>query len=178
MKKPNGTIKKWILLNLAFFGLLTSSGFATVINFEDAFIDGGLPIANPYYGLIWNNFDPLPTSLMPTPSGYTAALLSGNTIVFNGNGGDGGIAGPATISSGIFNLNAGYFASAWLDNLQLQVAGFFNGSLMYSNTYTLSATTGTMINFNYQGVDTVIFSSSGGTPHAGFAGSAPDFWHG
>ena len=75
MKKPNGTIKKWILLNLAFFGLLTSSGFATVINFEDAFIDGGLPIANPYYGLIWNNFDPLPTSLMPTPSGYTDCTL-------------------------------------------------------------------------------------------------------
>jgi hypothetical protein len=177
LKKSDVKVRNIILLAFAFYGILVSPIFAEVITFEDAFIDGGLPISNPYYGLIWNNFYLLPTSLMPTPSGYTAALLSGDTVVYNGNAGNGGSAAPATISSGIFNLNGGYFASAWLDNLQLQVEGFLYGSLIYSNTYTISATSGTMITFNYQGVDTVIFSSLGGTPHAGFVANsgAPDF---
>ena len=57
----------------------------------------------------------------------------------------------------------------------MQVEGFFNGNLTYSNTYTLSATSGTIINFNYQGVDTVVFSASGGTQHPGYSGDGTFF---
>ena len=57
----------------------------------------------------------------------------------------------------------------------MQVEGFLNGNLTYSNTYTLSATAGTMINFNCQGVDTIVISASGGTQHPGYSGNGTFF---
>ena len=83
-----------IFLLFALYALLsvsTQSALATVITFEDSYFGGSTPISNPYNGLVWNNFYPI--SNQPLPSGYAAALLSGSTIVFNGNGGDGDVDG-------------------------------------------------------------------------------------
>ncbi|MGA3282934.1 MAG: immunoglobulin domain-containing protein [Verrucomicrobiota bacterium] len=168
-KKSVWKIRKSILLILEFCVLLSSSTFATIITFDDLYVSGGIPVSNPYNGLIWNNFYPQAVNWFNNPNGFVNALLSGSDFVANGGG------GTATISSGLFNLNAGYFAAGWRDNLQMQVEGFLNGNLTYSNTFNLSATSGTMINFNCQGVDTVVFSASGGTRHPGYLGDGTFF---
>jgi hypothetical protein len=51
-----------------------------------------------------------------------------------------------------------------------KVVGSFMGNPLYDMLFTLSATSPTLINFNYFGVDSVEFISSGGTPHPEYIG--------
>ena len=70
------------------------------------------------------------------------------------------VGSPASITSANpFNLFSAYLTAAWNDNLQLEAKGYTNGVLIYDNTYTLSATNPTLINFNYLGVTEVDFTS-------------------
>src|SRR4051794_33034012 len=48
-------------------------------------------------------------------------------------------------------------------------------SVIYDNTYILSAATPTLITFDYLGVDTVMFAGSGGTHHSGYTASGKQF---
>ena len=141
----------WRVVSLVFFLLMVRSTSATLIAFDDLYVSGGIPVSNPYNGLIWTNFYPQATNWFNTPNGFVNACISGEDFAANGGG------NPATISSGLFNLNGGFFAAGWRDNLKLQVKGFLNGTLLYSNTYTLSATSGTALSFGCSGVDTVVF---------------------
>jgi hypothetical protein len=149
--------------------LVGATSAEIIISFEDLYVSGGIPVSNPHAGLIWNNFYPNSTAWYNTPNGFTYACISGGVFAINGGG------NPAAISSALFNLNGGFFSAGWRDNLILEVKGFLNGSLLYSNSYTLSATSGTPINFNYQGIDAAEFSTSGGTPHAGYSGEGMFF---
>jgi hypothetical protein len=131
----------------------------------------GWPWPNPYNGLNWINFLPenVPTLIAEgfSPSGYQAGLVSGPNVVYNAGG------NPASISrSAAFDFDSAYMTAAIMDNLQLEVKGYLNGNLKYDNTYTLSATSPTLIHFNCLGVDTVNLISSGGTPH-GYPNFAP-----
>ncbi len=45
--------------------------------------------------------------------------------------------------------------------------GYINGTLVYNQTNTLSATAPTLVTFNFFGVDEVDFTASGGTRHPG-----------
>jgi hypothetical protein len=170
-KLSGGTIfvRKGVCLALLLYAVLISSTSATIITFDDLYVSGGIPVSNPYNGLLWTNFYPAATNWFNTPNGFVNACISGEDFADNGGG------GTATISSALFNLTGGYFAAGWRDNLQLQVEGFLKGSLLYSNTYLLDAASGTMLNFNYQGVDTVVFSASGGTQHTGYLGDGTFF---
>ena len=136
--------------------------FGEVITFEDRPADGIFPISGPYHKLNWNNFYVYTTAWYSSPNGYRAAARSGSQGVYNAGGSD------ASISSGLFNLNSAYVAAAWRDGLQLRALGLMNGSLLYSNSYVLSAVSGTQINFNFVGVDSVLFSASGGSQHPGY----------
>ncbi len=103
------------------------------------------------------------------PSGYLVGLISGNYVAF------GTELQWGFTNSTSFDLDSAYLTAAWSDNLQLHVTGSLNGTLLYDNTYTLSATTPTLITFNYLGVDTVMFAGSGGTHHSGYTGSGKQF---
>jgi hypothetical protein len=137
---------------------------ATTIGFDD--LPSDQPIANGYNGLNWNNFyvyDAVndPDSL--SPSGYNVAVISPNNVAFNGFG------TTAVFSNSLFDLNSAYLTAVWRDNLQVEVIGSLLSVPVYDNIYTLSATSPTLINFNYLGIDTVQFSIfSGGTHHQGY----------
>ena len=114
-------------------------------------------IPNGYNGLNWGSFY-VATPVASFPSGYNAGLVSPPNVAFNSYG------TPATItSSQPFNLISAYLTAAWMNNLQVEVQGKLAGALVYDKTCTLSATTPTLIPFNYIGVDEVDFTSSGGT---------------
>ena len=102
-----------------------------------------------------------PASL--NPSGYQFAAISANNVAFNGFG------NSAVVSNTLFNLNSAYLTAIWRDNLTVEVIGSLLGVSIYDNTYVLSATAPTLINFNYLGIDSVEFSIfSGGTHHPGY----------
>jgi len=129
-------------------------------------------VPNGYGGLNWNNFETLDgITYSGNPSGYLAGMVSISNVVFNADPGS-----PSSITSANpFNLFSAYLTAAWNDNLQLEAKGYTNGVLIYDNTYTLSATNPTLINFNFLGVTEVDFTSSGGTPHSGYSGGGTYF---
>lgn len=127
-------------------------------------------VPNGYGGLNWNNFETIDGNEY-NPSGYGVDMVSTNNVAFNADQ-----SSPASITSATpFNLFSAYLAAAWNDNLQVEVKGYTGGVLVYDNIYTLSATSRTLINFNYLGVTEVDFIASGGTAHSGYDGSGTYF---
>jgi hypothetical protein len=160
--------------------LVASSGPAvaqTVILTFDDLVPGSLPgadapyegpIPNAYDGFQWNNFGVIDNTLSSTVSGYNNAVISPNNVAFNERG------NPALVSDGFFNLNSAYLTAAWNDGLQVEVQGFIGANMVYDNTYTFDTTGATLVSFNYLGIDSTKFISSGGVPH-GYAGRGTQF---
>ena len=127
------------------------------------------------YGFVgWTNFyalDAVGTNSGVNPSGYETDVISPNNVLYNNNG------TPAAIYANghPFVLYSANLESAWNDNLQVQVNGYSGNKLVYSKTYTLSATQPTYVTFPKAMLTEVDFISSGGTPHAGYAGNGEHF---
>jgi hypothetical protein len=133
----------------------------------DTLTAGAVPAG--YGGLNWNNFTVLDgVHYTHNPSGYGAGVVSTNNVAWS--------TGAASITNASpFNLFSAYVTAAWSDDLQLEAKGYANGVLIYDNTYTLSVTNHTLINFNYLGVTEVDFTASGGTQHPGYYGNGTQF---
>jgi len=124
----------------------------------------GAQIPNSYAGLQWSNFyvlNALTENSVYGDDGYVNGMVSSPNVAYNSFGTNASI----SISSGSFNLNSAYLAGAWNDGLQVQAEGFVGNTLTYNNTYTVNSLGPTLINFDYLGVDEVMFISFGGTPH-------------
>ncbi|MGA2174129.1 MAG: immunoglobulin domain-containing protein [Verrucomicrobiota bacterium] len=133
---------------------------ASLITFDDlAETTSGLPIPAGYHGLTWSNFDEMDGVYFPIPGGYGAGVVSPNNIAFNSGG------YPAAISGGTFSLLSARLTAAWNDELEVEAIGYYNGTVVYDGSFTLSATAPALVDFNYQGIDQVLFIASGGTPH-------------
>jgi uncharacterized repeat protein (TIGR03803 family) len=164
------------LVSNAYGSVATSNATLTVvvgtpglITFDEL-IGTDLPVPAGYFGLTWSNFEYLNGVAYGQPSGFGAGVVSTNNVAFNNEG------APAAMSDAApFNLLSAYLTAAWDDNLQVEVQGYNGPELIYDNTYTLSATAPTLIAFNYVGVTSVQFISSGGTPHPGYGGSGSEF---
>ena len=86
-----------------------------------------------------------------TNGAFFTGMVSQPNLALNRSG------NPAMISGGPFNLDSAYLTAAFYIGLQVEVQGFVGGTLTYDNTYTVNATSATLINFNYLGVDTQKF---------------------
>ena len=153
---------------------LTAVSVPVVITFDDINANSGGSRDYPtppsgYYGLQWINFEVLNTKDFAV-SGYESGVVSPDNVAFNSGG------GPAAFSSSAaFDLDSAYLTAAWNDGLQVEAQGFVGSVLTYDNTYILSATAPTLINFNYRGVNEVNFIASGGTAHDGYSGAGTQF---
>ena len=109
-------------------------------------------IQNGYGGLQWHNFGVLNGMNRPVTEGYRRGAVSPDNVAFILHG------DPASISrSSPFDLNSAYLTAAFMPELEVAVQGWNGTTLVYNNTYTLSKTTPTLIDFNYVGVDQVKF---------------------
>jgi hypothetical protein len=124
---------------------------------KDAFDEA--PIPNGYDGLEWNNFWVMDVPQTGVGEGYGNSLVSGDNVAFNGYG------NPASISinAGSFDLDSAYLTAALADDTMVEVQGFMGGALTYDNIYTVNTESPTLENFNYFGVDEVIFISTNPT---------------
>lgn len=125
-----------------------------------------------YGSLQWSNFyviNPANSFQGPYESGFQHAVSSGN-IIWNGNG------GPAQISSATpFDFDSAWFTSDWMDGLQIVALGYRDGVLLYDTAFTINTASPTLIPLNYQNIDQVAFSASGGTPNPSYSGYGPEF---
>jgi len=149
--------------------LVVLTGNAETINF-DVLSGSELPVPSGYGSLTWSNFYYLDAFTIGQPSGFVAGMVSPPNVAYNSDG-----APAAILGSSPFDLLTAYLTAAWNDNLRLEVRGYAGATLFYDNTYTLSATAPTLITFNYLGVTSVQFISSGGTQHSGYSGSGLEF---
>jgi hypothetical protein len=154
----------------SFFGLddISVTPVGVGLTFDD--LGNFVNVPNGYGGLNWNYFQTLDAvNYTLNPSGYEAGMVSASNVLWN-------TSSPASITNANpFNLYSAYLTAAWNDNLQVEVQGYSSGTLIYDNTYTLSATNRMLINFNYLDVTEVDFYASGGTPHPGYSGSGTLF---
>ena len=155
---------KKILMLLSLRLILAQSVCATLITFDDLSDAGaGSAIATGYSGFYWDNFRVLNTGAYEIkPSGYLFGTVSGQNVTYNA------WSDPATISRARrFDLNSAFLTAAWNDGLQVEVVGSFQGAILYDTIYVIDASSPTLVTFNYLGVDSVRFSSTGGTQRYG-----------
>ena len=149
--------------------LTVLTGSPALITFDDL-TGTGMAVPEGYNNLTWNNFYYLDPATVGGPSGYAAGMISAPNVAYNRYG------TPAAISAATpFALISAYLTAAWNDNLRVELKGYNGAALIYDNTYTLSATNPTLITFNYMGVTSVQFLSSGGTPHLGYLENGENF---
>jgi len=130
----------------------------------------GTQIPNGYAGLIWDNMFYLnAVDYYLNPSGYNAGMISSPNVAYNGSG------EPAAVSDENFSFGGCYLTGAWNDDLNIQVDGYFEGELKYSQTVVVSSTAPTWFDFNYYNIDRLEFSSWGGTFNTDYAGGGEQF---
>jgi hypothetical protein len=144
------------------FALSANVAQANVLTFDDINGSSSCPgcfglIPNGYGGLAWNNM----YYMGGVPgSGYDTGLVSGSFTAFNG------FANMAVTSgSTLFDFTGAYFTGAWNDGLNINVKGYKGGVLLYDQTVIASAVAPTWFQFDYTNIDSLQFSSSGGTSH-------------
>ena len=128
---------------------------AAILTFDD--IPGGLaPVPNGYGGLNWDQFNVHDKQLPGT--GYFNGVVSGTHVAYNNNG------ALATVLGGLFNFNAAYLTGAWNNGLNVKVDGYVGPTQIYTKTTLVNVSGPTLVNFNFVGIDRLVFTSFGGTP--------------
>jgi len=154
--------------------LASAPASAAVITFDDIDINHYYPpitsIADGYHGFDWDNFYAINTKHYSRQrSGYVNGTTSGTQVGYNRKG------KPATISSSsIFDFNRAQITAAWKDDLKVTVAGLLDGQQLYSQTVQVNTAGPTLFDFDFVGIDTLLFSSKGGS-HARLGGSGQHF---
>ncbi len=131
-------------------------------------------VQNGYAGLNWDQLSVVDTALQTTNhgvSGYTNSVVSANNVAFNIWG------TPATISamsSSGFTLYSGYFTAGWNNGLNVQAVATFENGTSATNSFILNTSSRSNIQFNWNHLASVTFTSSGGT-NPGYVGSGTQF---
>lgn len=112
------------------------------------------PVPDGYRGLDWTNFH-VNGRISSSSSGYTNVLNSGELVGFDAFG-----LGASFTSTQDFNLNSGYFAAAWSNDLTLTIQAWDDGVQVGTATIVLDITKA-FVNFQAgtaTGVDSASFS--------------------
>lgn len=129
---------------------------------------GGQAIPIGTAGMNWGNgFCANGLEYQYNPSGYQAGVTSGSNVALSGFG------APLTLTKAdgsAFTLVQAQMTGAWNDNLQVQIEGFNGSTSAGVQSVTLSATVPSSVIFTTaSNVDRVVFTPSGGTPHAAYS---------
>jgi hypothetical protein len=152
-------------------GLASSITHAITLTFDDIASDFIGLIPSNYGGLNWVRFGYSDGSApIRTESGYDNGRVSGDYLAFNVVS-----ANAATISGPVFNFNSAYLAGAWNDNLNVRIRGLRLGSQLYDEIAVVNTTEPIFFTFDFVGIDTLEFTSFGGTPRPGLSGSGLNF---
>ena len=130
---------------------------ATVLTFDDIGAIANIgTVPDGYGGLDWDNMA-YKNRNASLGTGYDNGTVSGDYVAFNY------YANVATVSNGLFDFNGAYLTAAWNTGLSIEIVGLVNGVQAYIQTVIVDTTGPTWFDFNFLGVDSLSFSSFGGT---------------
>ncbi|OLE12093.1 MAG: hypothetical protein AUI36_40425, partial [Cyanobacteria bacterium 13_1_40CM_2_61_4] len=168
---------KIISIVVLLHALTTGFAPAALITFDDLSAPplGGSVVPNGYRELNWANFYYVNAANNNFgPSGYRNAVVSSPHVAFMG---DDSIGQFALVSGPVFDFNSAWLTAAWFDGLNLRVRGYaggVNGTLRYDTAVIVNTSGPTLFTFNYLGIDTLRFDTSGGVPGP-YAGNGRHF---
>jgi len=147
--------------------LVVGSAQATVLDFDDL---ADQTILGNYGGLTWGSQEwrVMDLDLYAPGTGYQNGVVSEDNIVYNRYGNFG------TVSDGTFNFDGAYLTAAWNDGLNIEVNGYLNNVLQYSQIVVVDTTGPTWFQADYTGVDSLTFDSFGGV-NVGLGGEGTQF---
>jgi len=155
---------------LVFVCLLTLIGNleASVLMFDDITSDVNDfgPIPDGYGGFDWT-LDGVIHKDYFVSSGYGNGVVSGDYVTQAGDVG-------SNITGSEFTFNGAYFTAAWNNGLEMNIEGYNNGNLLYSDDFTIDTYSPTWISFDWVGIDELKFATSGGI-NAGLGYSGPNW---
>jgi hypothetical protein len=144
-----------ILLGMA----IAAPASAVTLNFDD--LTGSTQIMT-YGGFDFANFYALDTVGFPQ-SGYVNGVVSPTNVAYNADG------HAASISAATpFSLTSGYVAAAWNDGLTVRLVGSLAGVTVFTQSFVVDTSHSVLETFDPALIDTVVFTTSGGTHHAGY----------
>lgn len=164
-------MKKLLTIPFLLLCILTTSSQAAVLTFDDITTNSIEFPVDTYGGLTWNNLGVVSAEAAGgnhIGSGYDSGTVSGDYVGYNGSG------YPLTVSGSAFNFIGAYLTGAWNDGLSIDIVGNRSGIELYSQTITIDSTSATWFEFNFLGIDELIFTSYGGTD-AGYGGGGVHF---
>jgi hypothetical protein len=168
--------KRQSLLIAAALFTLTPASYAasTLITFDDipqaSSVNGDIP--DNYKGLTWTNLE----YINPFHAGGWSNSGAGNGIVSLSYVATSISGVPAEIQSTTpFTLNSAYFAANWNDGLSITVKGELAGAIVHTQTFTVDTKGSTRELFNWDNIDTVLITATGGTHNGSLGYSGTSF---
>lgn len=131
---------------------LTSSANALVLTFDDIELGNAEATSIPgeYGGMNW---DQMYVTNVSEASYYTNAAVSGDQYAFNW------YARTATISGEVFDFNGAYFSAGWKESLDIELTGYLNGEVLYTDIINVSIREAAWHRFDFVGIDSLAFHS-------------------
>lgn len=145
---------------------------AAVLTFDDISTNEYGQIPDDYGDFTWNHtsiegvFYYVDIQQQTVDSGFINGVVSGNYVAFPTSYSHAGIGG--IIATDEFIFYGAYFTAAWRDSLNVQVDGYFDDNLLYSTTIEIDTTGPTWFQFDYENINKLNFSASGGIQHEGY----------
>jgi hypothetical protein len=162
-----------LLIASALFTFASASHATTLITFDEISNFSNSSVPNNYQGFKWQNFDyvnPFSSTSGFESSGARNGIVSLSYLAVNHG------ALPAQFQSTTpFTLNSAYFGAAFNDGLQVTVNGISGGLIVDTKSFVVNSTGRTLETFNWENIDTVLISATGGTRNPSYGGSAPHF---
>ncbi|MBN2377078.1 MAG: PEP-CTERM sorting domain-containing protein [Sedimentisphaerales bacterium] len=149
---------------VVFFANCTKADVLTFDDIGTTPIDAE-PIPDGYGGFDWYTILYLDPSIVTVDSGYANGIVSGDYVALVSNYSHEGI---GWLTGNPFTFNGAYFTSVWRDDLNIQVDGYLDNSLIYTTTVTIDTIDPVWFQFEYENIDELKFSASGGTVHDGY----------
>lgn len=111
-------------------------------------------IGDGYHGFDWDQFGVCNgRNYVPAGTGYENGIVSGDWVGYNL------WSNVATINGKLFNFESAYLTSAWGDGLSVNIKGLKEGIEIYNQTVVVNSDAPSYFEFNFTGIDQLIFSS-------------------
>jgi len=167
-------MRKWVVINIVLSLILMTTipvlaGPTDFLTF-DAMTDTMVLISNGHGGFDWNKFYVLdPVNCFGNTSGYLSVLVSGNYGVYNA------WFYQARASGDSFDFSGVYLTEAWRSSMNIPVEGHRNDTLFYTRAVVARHYVPTWFESDFINIDSLRFSSDGGTEATSLEGSRANF---